>query len=83
MVVMEVNIHEAKTHLSRLIERALAGEEVIVAKAGKPLVRIIPITAKMPVLGSARGTVTYAEGWDDPMTAVELAEWEDGEVFPK
>jgi prevent-host-death family protein len=80
---MEVNIHEAKTHLSRLIERALAGEEVIVAKAGKPVVRITPITAKKPVLGSARGTVTYHEGWDTPMTEAELAEFEDGPIFPK
>jgi prevent-host-death family protein len=80
---MEVNIHEAKTHLSRLIERALAGEEVIVAKAGKPLVRITPIALKTPVLGSARGTVTYQDGWDAPMTEAELAEWEDGPVFPK
>jgi prevent-host-death family protein len=80
---MEVNIHEAKTHLSRLIERALAGEEVIVAKAGKPLVRITPIAVKKPILGSARGTVTYPEGWDDPMTEAELAEWEDGPVFPE
>jgi prevent-host-death family protein len=80
---MEVNIHEAKTHLSRLIERALAGEDVIVAKAGKPLVRITPIALKKPVLGSARGMFTLPPGWDAPMTDEELAEWEDGPVFPK
>tara|TARA_R110002051_G_scaffold318644_1_gene401271 strand:- start:26117 stop:26362 length:246 start_codon:yes stop_codon:yes gene_type:complete len=38
-----VNIHEAKTHLSRLLERAAAGESFIIAKAGKPLVRVVPI----------------------------------------
>ena len=38
-----VNIHEAKTHLSRLLERAAAGEPFIIAKAGKPLVRVLPI----------------------------------------
>lgn len=38
-----VNIHEAKTHLSRLIERAARGEEVIIAKAGKPLVKMVPL----------------------------------------
>ncbi len=80
---MEVNIHEAKTHLSRLIERALAGEEVIVAKAGKPVVRITPIAVKKPILGSARGTFTLPPDWDAPMTDEELAEWEDGPVFPK
>lgn len=38
-----VNIHEAKTHLSRLVERAAAGEPFIIAKAGKPLVRVVPL----------------------------------------
>lgn len=38
-----VNMHEAKTHLSRLVERAAAGEEVIIAKAGKPLVKLVPV----------------------------------------
>lgn len=71
---MEVNIHEAKTQLSRLIQRALAGEEVTIAKAGKPLVRLMPIELRKPVLGSARGTVRYTEGWDAPMTDAELDE---------
>lgn len=38
-----VNMHEAKTHLSRLVERAANGEEVIIAKAGKPLVKLVPV----------------------------------------
>lgn len=38
-----VNMHEAKTHLSRLVERAVEGEEVIIAKAGKPLVKLVPV----------------------------------------
>lgn len=80
---MEVNIHHAKTHLSRLIERALAGEEVIVARAGKPVVRISPIASDLPVLGSARGSVVYKEGWDAPMTDAEMAEIENGPVFPE
>ena len=42
---MEVaNIHQAKTHLSRLVERALAGEDIVIAKAGKPMVRLVPYT---------------------------------------
>jgi prevent-host-death family protein len=40
-----VNIHEAKTHLSRLVERAAKGEEFIIAKAGKPMVRVVPFHA--------------------------------------
>jgi prevent-host-death family protein len=45
-----VNIHEAKTHLSRLIERVEAGEEIIIAKAGRPAARLVPIEgARKPV----------------------------------
>ena len=69
---MEVNTHEAKTHLSKLIERALAGEEVIIAKAGKPLVKLVRIEREKPVLGSARGTVEFKDGWDAPLTDAEL-----------
>ena len=47
-----VNIHEAKTHLSRLIERAAAGEPFIIAKAGRPLVKVVPVEAPDP--GAAR-----------------------------
>jgi len=65
---MEINIHEAKTHLSRLVERAQKGEEVIIAKAGKPLVRLVAIAPPKPVLGSARGTVKMQNGWDAPLT---------------
>ena len=69
---MKVNIHEAKTQLSRLIERALNGEEVTIAKAGDPLVRLIPIRPAKPVLGSARGEVAMKPGWDAPMTPEEV-----------
>lgn len=71
---MEVNIHEAKTHLSRLIERALAGQEVIIAKAGRPAARLTRIEQIMPVPGSPRGTVTFRRGWDKPLTAREVEE---------
>jgi prevent-host-death family protein len=69
---VEVNIHEAKTQLSRLIELALKGEQVTIAKAGHPLVRLIPIHPVKPVLGSARGTVVLKPGWDAPMTPEEI-----------
>ena len=42
---MEVNIHEAKTHLSKLLERVALGEEVIIAKAGKPVAKLVAITS--------------------------------------
>lgn len=43
---MQVNLHDAKTHLSRYVQRALAGEEVVIAKAGQPLVRLTPVAAQ-------------------------------------
>ena len=42
---MQVNLHDAKTHLSRYVDQALAGEEVVIARAGKPLVRLVPLAA--------------------------------------
>jgi prevent-host-death family protein len=56
---MEVNIHEAKTHLSRLLERVALGEEVIIAKAGTPAAKLVAIKSSRPrfKLGSAKGTV--------------------------
>jgi len=40
---MQVNLHDAKTHLSRYVDRVLAGEEVVIARAGRPLVRLVPL----------------------------------------
>ena len=49
---MQVNLHDAKTHLCRYVDQALAGEEVVIARAGKPLVRLIPVETKpAPRLG--------------------------------
>lgn len=60
-------MHEAKSHLSRLINRVLQGERVVIAKAGKPVVELVPIGRPgKRVLGSAAGTIEYTEGWDAP-----------------
>ena len=71
---MEVNVHVAKSQLSRLIQRALAGEDVIIARAGRPVVRLQRIENDLPKLGSARGTFVLPEGWDDPLTDREIDE---------
>jgi prevent-host-death family protein len=73
---MEVNIHEAKTHLSRLIEKALTGEDIVIAKAGRPLVRLTVIPPKPTrELGTAAGLITWKAGWEKPLTAAELDEF--------
>jgi len=61
-----VNIHEAKTHLSRLIEAAVAGEPFIIAKAGKPLVTVQMINQSAPrVLGFMTGQISVPDDFDD------------------
>jgi len=72
--VTEVNIHEAKTHLSRLLEQVQQGEEVVIAKAGKPIARLVKIEKPKPrKFGAGRGTVKFYPGWNDPMTEEELS----------
>lgn len=71
-----VNIHEAKTHLSRLVDRAALGEAFIIAKAGKPLVKVVPLDA--PVAGQRRrlgflaGEIRVPDDFDQ-MSADELS----------
>lgn len=61
-----VNIHEAKTHLSRLIERVEAGEEIIIAKAGRPAARLVPIErARKPVrIGGLKARMPLPEDFN-------------------
>jgi prevent-host-death family protein len=63
-----VNIHEAKTHLSRLVERVEAGEEVVIARAGRPVARLVPIRARTQprVPGLWRDQVVIADDFDAP-----------------
>ncbi len=65
------NIHEAKSQLSKLIESALAGEEIIIAKAGKPLVKLVPYQEKIePRLpGGWEGKVVMSDDFDDELPA--------------
>jgi prevent-host-death family protein len=66
---MEVNIHEAKTHLSRLLERVAMGEEVVIAKAGTPIAKLVPISTKPKkrILGSAKGEFVVPDDFNDPL----------------
>ena len=59
----QVNIHEAKTTLSALIQRALAGEEVIIAKAGAPLVRLSPLLDMTQTLPQSTCGIWEGKGW--------------------
>lgn len=63
---IKVNVHEAKTQLSRLLAQAGNGEEIIIAKAGKPIARLVPILERpnQRVAGSAKGKVFIASDFD-------------------
>ncbi len=73
---MQYNIHEAKTHLSRLLERACQGEEIVIAKAGIPYVRLVPVVPRQErELGFLRGEFTVGEEIFEPLTEEELRDW--------
>lgn len=68
------NIHEAKTHFSKLLERVLKGEEVIIARAGKPVARILPMVTDVSTRkpGNDAGKIIIAPDFDDPLEEFEL-----------
>ena len=73
----EINIHEAKTHFSKLINRVSAGEEIIICRAGKPVARLLPIQSNKPprILGRDAGKIWIADDFDDPLPPEMLDEW--------
>jgi len=62
----QYNIHDAKTNLSRIIERVEHGEEIIISRAGTPVARVVPLTPLVhrTARGSLRGTLVMAPDWD-------------------
>lgn len=76
----QINVYEAKTHLSRLIERARAGEEIVIARAGTPLVQLVPVDRprERRQLGRLAGKIILAPDWDSDATNDEIAELFDG-----
>ena len=81
---MEVNIHEAKTHLSRLLQRVADGEEVTIARAGKPVARLVAVEPKAEVrpLGFAQGQIWIADDFDAPLPDDLLKAFYGGELPP-
>ena len=68
------NVHEAKTSLSKLLERVEEGEEVVIARHGTPVAKLVPVPHKKRVLGSMRGLITPEENWDAPIDDREAEE---------
>jgi prevent-host-death family protein len=72
-----VNIHDAKTHLSKLLARVMAGEEIVIAKAGKPVARLVPERPPLSVKrvpGIDKGKLWIADNFNT-MSKSELADW--------
>ena len=73
----QINVHEAKTHLSRWLERAHNGEEIIIAKNGRPYARLVPLeSGGQRSLGFLRGTFEVPETFFEPLSDEELRLWE-------
>ena len=73
-----VNVHEAKTHLSRLLEDVAAGGEVVIAKAGRPVARLVPVATSVrpKKLGLLRGKIKVPADFNAPLSLDELADFE-------
>lgn len=73
-----VNIHEAKTQFSKLVESAMNGKETIIAKSGKPVAKLVPISSGKPKrrLGMLKGKIKIAEDFDAPLSDAILASFE-------
>ncbi len=71
-----VNLYDAKTQLSRLVDRAAAGEDIIIARAGKPIVRLVPIEPVGPRMPGLLKGLIVPDALFDPLTEDEATHWE-------
>jgi prevent-host-death family protein len=71
-----VNLYDAKTQLSRLVDRAIAGEDIVIARAGKPVVRLVPVANAVPRQPGLLKGLSLPDDLFDPLPEDELAVWE-------
>ncbi len=78
--MQKVNMHDAKTNFSKLVDAAANGEEIIIAKAGKPVARLVPLAQTVPLRrpGSMKGQIRIADDFDAPLPEDILASFEGG-----
>jgi prevent-host-death family protein len=76
--MVTINIHEAKTHLSRLVDEVAAGAEVIIAKAGKPMARLSPLSAptRKKQLGLLKGKINVPDDFNSPLDEETVSTFE-------
>ena len=81
----QVNIHEAKTHLSRLVKEAANGKEIVIAISGKPVARLVPLEAapaKKRKPGRLKGKIRITGDFDAPLPEALLEQFNKGPIFP-
>jgi prevent-host-death family protein len=74
-----VTLYDAKTNLSELVDRAAAGEEITIAKAGTPVARLVPLLVREPVPGRAKGTLKIVDDFDAPLPDDLIRDFEQGD----
>jgi prevent-host-death family protein len=76
--VIQVNIHQAKTHLSRLLRRVIAGEEVVISRAGRPLAKIVPLAEQSVKreIGTDEGAFHVPDDFNEPLPEEIMVEFE-------
>ena len=72
----QVSVHEAKTHLSRLLRRANNGEEVVITRSGQPVARLVPMAENRPVFGVDEGRFVVPDDFNDPLEEKLLGAFE-------
>ncbi len=82
----KVSVQEAKTHLSSILDRVLAGETIVVCRHNRPVAEIRPLAAEPVPVQRMIGFLDGKVNWDDvdfsPMSEEELADWDNSEIFP-
>ena len=63
----QVTVHEAKTHLSRLLREVVEGEDVVITRSGRPVARLVPIERKSPMFGVDEGRFVVPDDFDEPL----------------
>ena len=82
--MLTINIHEAKTYFSRFIEKAAAGEEIIIAKAGKPIAKLVPLhsLSSPRSLGIFKGQLNVPEDFDAALPEDVVMQFQNGAIEP-
>jgi prevent-host-death family protein len=77
-MTVTINVHEAKTHFSKLLARVSSGEEIVIAKAGKPVARLVPLAGNLArrAPGSAAGIIHVSDDFDAPLPEALQVEFE-------